>query len=53
MLAINNLKRDKEDAIQNEKDETMKKMRIDIADSTIWTLYREIQCATNESSINK
>ena len=48
MAAINSLKRDKEDAEKNETDDNIKKMRIDIANRTMWTLYQEINKASDE-----
>ena len=47
MAAISSLKRDKEDAEKNETDEKIKKMRIDIANRTMWTLYQEINKASD------
>ena len=51
MIAINNLKRAKEDAEMNEQDANMKKMRIEIADKTMWTLWQEISSATDAANV--
>ena len=50
MIAINNLKRAKEDAEKNEQDESMKRLKIDIANRTMLTLWQEINSATHEAN---
>ena len=50
MIAINNLKRAKEDAETNEQDESMKRLKIDIANTTMLTLWQEIKSATHEAN---
>ena len=52
MAAITSLKRDKDDAEQNETDENMKRKRIDIANKTMWTLYEEIESASDAANVD-
>ena len=52
MAVIDNLKRAKEDAEMNEKEKTLKKMRIDNADRTLWTLWQEIKKATDAANVS-
>ena len=47
MAAIDSLKQDKRDAEENETNESVKRMRVNIADKTIWTLYQEINTASD------
>jgi len=47
MAAIDSLKQDKRDAEENETNESIKRMRVNIADKTIWTLYQEINTASD------
>jgi hypothetical protein len=47
MAAIDSLKQDKRDAEENETNESIKRMRVNVADKTIWTLCQEINTASD------